>query len=114
MPILNLYTTNTKYEDALKAKGRDLRVYLAKELSCGDIELTPEEISIRFIASNSADTMIGKVEAEIFVYHFEDRVKNQDIICRKVARFLEEILKLDLQEVQCWLILSELGHSWEQ
>ncbi len=114
MPILNIYTTDSKHEDALKEQGQELRSYLAKELSCGDIELTPDEISIRFIPTDSAGTMIGKVEAEIYVYHFEDRVKNQDIICRKVARLLEDILNLDLQEAQCWLILSELGHSWEE
>lgn len=112
MPTCNIYANGKDYQSHIEESFLELREFIAKELSCGDITLTAEEVSIRFMTPLSSQ-MIGKVEAEVIAHNFQERADQQDEFCRKLARKLEEILELDLQAVQCWLILSELGHSWE-
>ncbi len=55
--------------------------------------------------------MIGEVEAEVNAYAFDDRVKKQDELCLDFANFIQT--KSNIKNVKAWLILSELGHSWE-
>lgn len=57
--------------------------------------------------------MIGDTEIEISAASFPERVENQDEICVAVASFVKSKAPY-LGEVQVWLKLSELGHSWVQ
>jgi len=107
MPTVNIYSKgNNKIQDILP----DLKKYLAEKLTCGDMKLVPEEVSIRFINIDGGE-MIANIEVEINAHAFTERVKNQDKICVDVMNFLKEKVPT-LGEVRVWLQLSELGHSW--
>ncbi|MFA6096064.1 MAG: hypothetical protein WC788_00370 [Candidatus Paceibacterota bacterium] len=89
----------------------DLKKFIAQELTCNDIKLKPEEVSIRLV-NVSGEGMIGDVEIEITAHSFKDRVERQDQICLNIAKYLQKKDAL-FGEVRVWLILAELGHSWE-
>lgn len=110
MPTVNIYfleRTNTKDLQSLIS---DLKTFLAEKLTCGDIKLTPEEISVRFIYI-SGGKMIGNVELEITAHAFPERVKKQDKICLDVMNYIKEKVP-SVGDVKVWLKLCELGHSW--
>lgn len=110
MPTVNIYYEDKDKRQNLQKLASNLKNYLAEKLSCGDIKLTPNEISIRLVNVGSA-SMIGVVEIEITAHAFAERVKKQDDICRDLRTYvLKEFPKLG--EVRAWLILCELGHSW--
>jgi len=111
MPTVNVFYRESSEIEALEKLIPKLKEYLADKLTCGDIKLTPEEISIRLIRINGGE-MIGDVELEITAHAFPERVKKQDEICLKVADYLKEKLP-SLGGVKVWLKLSELGHSWK-
>ena len=46
-----------------------------KQLTCGDIQLKPDEITLRFI-NTPAKGMIGDIELEISAHTFKERVEN--------------------------------------
>lgn len=106
MPTINIYSSKDLTEQAIIDK---LRPFTAEHLSCGDIKLKPEEVSIRFIKSSGQ--MIGDVELEIAVHSFKERVDRQDEIANEFRNFLmKEFPKLG--DIRIWLKLSELGHSF--
>ena len=110
MPTVNLYfLEQTKTKD-LQNFTPKLKTFLAKKLTCGDIKLTSEEISIRFIHVNGGE-MISDVELEITAHAFPERVKKQDKICIDVMNYIKEKFP-SVGDVKVWLKLSELGHSW--
>ena len=111
MPTVNVFYQESSEIGALEKLIPKLKEYLADKLTCGDIKLTPEEISIRLIRINGGE-MIGDVELEITAHAFSERVKRQDEICLEVADYLKEKLP-SLGEIKVWLKLSELGHSWK-
>lgn len=106
MPTINIYSRKNLTEQGIISK---LRPFAAEHLSCGDIKLRPEEISVRFIKSSGE--MIGEVELEISVYSFKERVDRQDEIANEFRSFLMEEFP-ELGDVRVWLKLSELGHSF--
>ena len=57
-------------------------------------------------------TSVERIELEITAHAFEERIDKQDEICLNVRRFVKA--KLDIKEVRVWLLLPQLGHSWEQ
>src|SRR3972149_7816270 len=111
MPTANFYFLEKTKTSDLQILVPELNANLAEKLSCGDIKLSTDEISIRFIPVKGGK-MIGDIELEITAHAFPERVKKQDEICLEVASYLKEKLPF-LGEVKVWLKLSELGHSWK-
>lgn len=109
MPTVNIFSKNTNQEELNKLSA-ELKPFIAKKLTCGDIKLTQEEISIRIIYIEGGN-MIGKVEIEIKAHAFKERIEKQDEICNEVRKYIMNKYK-SLGDVRVWLILSELGHSW--
>lgn len=111
MPTVNIYYKNRRQESKLLPLAKGLKTFVAKELTCGDIKLKPEEVSIRFnvIRGNG---MIGDIEVEIKAHAFKERVKKQDRICLDVMNYLQGKIPSG-GSIKVWLVLSELGHSWE-
>ena len=110
MPTINIYYKSDSDSRKLQPFIPKLKKYLAEKLTCGDIKLTPAEISIRFILTQGGE-MIGNVELEITAYAFPERVEKQDEICNEVRQYIQENYP-SIGEVRVWLILAELGHSW--
>lgn len=111
MPTANIFYSKKEQDDDLQELAVKLKPYLAKELTCGEIKLKENEISVRLIQIGGAG-MIGAVEVEITAYAFSERVEKQDQICLEVRDFIQKEYP-SLKEVKVWLILAELGHSWE-
>lgn len=111
MPTVNVYYKDLNKTKELENIVPELRTFIAEQLTCGDIKLSPNEISIRFINIIGGQT-IGKVELEIVAAAFSERVKKQDEICLAIMKFIENKAQLK-GGVKVWLKLSELGHSWE-
>lgn len=110
VPTVNIFYSN-ELPKQLEELTNSLKAYVAKELTCGDIKLNSDEVSVRFIGSHG-DGMLAPVEIEITAAAFKERVERQDKICRNIQKFILD--KVDsLQDVKVWLILAELGHSWK-
>ena len=110
MPTVNVFYSN---EDAVSKFDKitaELKQYVAEQLTCGDITLDSNEVSVRLLNSKG-DGMLAPVEIEINAAAFSERVEKQDEICLNIQEFL--IDKLQITDVNVWLILSELGHSWK-
>jgi hypothetical protein len=112
MPTANVYSSDTASQDSLVKLGTSLRELLARELTCGDITLDPNEISIRFLSVTTNASMIAPVEIEIMAHAFGDRTKRADTICLIVRDFVKEKIP-SIKDVRVWLVLAELGHSWQ-
>jgi len=110
MPTVNIYFEEDDDIRKLSVIASQLREYLADKLSCSSKKLTPSEISLRFIKTNGGK-MIAGVELEITAHAFPERVERQDEICREVADYIKEKIPT-IKELQVWLKLCELGHSW--
>lgn len=109
--MVNTYYSTSGQKAALINLVDELKKHIARELSCGDIELQTNEVSIRLIATDP----IGKladIELEVFAHAFEERIKKQDEFCLNLRAFIKEKIT-EVEEVRTWLVLSELGHSWE-
>ena len=110
MPSANLYFASQAAADRVEPRTvESLRCFLAQLLTCDDIELRPEEISVRVVVVSESSQMIADVEVEIHAHEFAARVERQDDLACEVARFLED--RNIAEHVVAWLILSELGHS---
>src|SRR5581483_9938001 len=109
MPTVNIFQNSKEFEYKLKASIPKLKKLIAKELSGKSIYLSADEISVRLVDVNG-EGMLAKVELEIYAAAFEERVKRQDEICLGIQKYLVDALNTD---VKVWLILSELGHSWQ-
>lgn len=107
---MNIFCSEESHQAALDAQTGTIKARVAKELTCGDIALKPEEISVRFIAS-SGSGMIAPIEVEVTAHAFAERVDNQDEISVRIRSFLMELLPG--QDIRVWLMLPQLGHSWE-
>lgn len=110
MPTLNIFFQEKKHQQNLQQMQKKLKSLIAERLSCGDIQLTANEISIRLIRVGRSN-MIGNVEIEITAHAFSERVEKEDEICNDIRKYLEANYP-ELGKVRVWLILSELGHSW--
>ena len=96
---------------SLDSIGDDLKIFIAQELTCKEIKLKPEEISIRLINAGG-DGMISPIEIEITAHAYKERVEKQDQICLNIAKYLQD-KNPTFGGIKVWLILTELGHSWE-
>lgn len=109
MPTVNIFSKNSLHEDLISLS-KELKPFIAEKLTCGDIKLTPEEVSVRIINVENGN-MIGEVELEIKAHAFKERIEKQDEICNEVRKYVMDKYKT-LGDVRVWLMLSELGHSW--
>ncbi|MDO8591547.1 MAG: hypothetical protein Q7R60_01305 [bacterium] len=110
MPTLNIFY-NDELPKQLGELTDSLKEFVANELTCGDIKLDANEVSVRFISSNG-NGMLAPVEVEITAAAFKERVEKQDEICLNIRKFILDKVN-SLQDVKVWLILAELGHSWK-
>ena len=111
MPTANIFYTKEEQKKDLGELALKLKPYLAEKLTCGDIKLTEGDISVRLVETKGAG-MIGVVEVEITAFAFGERVKKQDQICLDAQKYIKAEYP-QLGEVKVWLILTQLGHSWE-
>ena len=111
MPIVKIFYQDLEKQSKLESLVPALKEYIADELTCGEIRLKSDEVSIRLMTI-SGGGMIGSVEVEIIAHAFVDRINKQDEICLRVAEYLQNKEPL-LGKVSVWLQLSELGHSWK-
>ena len=111
MPIVNSYFSNDKQKDLVLSHINDLKELIAKQLSFSDIQLKTNEITIRLLHT-PPEGMIAEMELEIFAHAFSERVEKQDDICLAIRSHIMGNVP-ELKDVRVWLILSELGHSWE-
>ncbi|HSW79082.1 MAG TPA: hypothetical protein VLF88_03650 [Candidatus Babeliales bacterium] len=109
MPTVNIYRNTEDFDSKLRLITPSLKDIIAKELSGASIKLNVDEVSIRLI-DVLGHGMLAKVEVEISAAAFEERIKKQDEICLRTRQYLIDELNTD---VKVWLILSELGHSWD-
>lgn len=111
MPTINIYSANPDaFERFDAAATKDLRTFIAERLSCGDIALSADEVSVRLVTVHPASRMMGDVEADIHAHEFSERMDRQDELCREIAMYLRDDLQL-ASEPRVWLVLSQLGHS---
>ena len=119
MPTVNIFYKDLGQEQerdlgrqlSLNSIRDELKSFIARELTCKDITLKPEEVSIRLI-NVGGDGMLGVVEIEVTAYAYKERVEKQDQICLNIAKFLQD-KDPSFSETKVWLILTELGHSWK-
>jgi hypothetical protein len=110
MPTVNVFYSDEKFEAQLSSVADELKAFTAKELTCGDISLEPNEVSVRII--NTARTgMLAEIELEVTAHAFDERIKKQDEICLNIRKFMKQ--KIEVSEIRVWLLLPQLGHSWE-
>jgi hypothetical protein len=111
MPTANIYVADAQLKSQCGAIATQLRELLARELTCGERTLTPEEISVRLLTVEGSTT-IAPIEMEIIAHAYGERVPRADKICVLVRKFLLQKIPA-AKDVQVWLILAELAHSWE-
>ncbi len=112
MPTVNIFHAESgvaQIESAIS----ELRRFIAEQLTCGAIKLRPEEVSIRLIRVQSGSFMIAPIEIEITAHAFPERIQQQDEICLHIRTFLRRTMGAG-QDVRVWLLLPQLGHSWEE
>ena len=108
MPSVNIYTDRNRVS-SLESILPELREVVARELSCGDRVLVPDEVSLRLIVPD-ASLQIANTELEIKAHSYGERVKKQDEICRSIKGYVEKACP-QAGSTYVWLQLSELGHS---
>ncbi len=110
MPTINIfYHHNNDHTHLTKLVG-GLKATAAKQLSYADINLAPDEISVRIIKVDAVG-MLADVELEMTAHAYDVRVARQDEICLMIREYIGA--HLEAKEVRVWLLLTQLGHSWE-
>ncbi|MDO8650078.1 MAG: hypothetical protein Q7K33_02090 [Candidatus Berkelbacteria bacterium] len=110
MPTVNVYYRDEAQSSRIKEITPELKEFVAKELTCGEIALKSDEVSVRLVKVEGSG-MIGEVEVEVSAFAFEERIKKQDEICLNLMNFIRA--KTKIGDVKAWLALCELGHSWK-
>jgi hypothetical protein len=110
VPTVNVFYRQEIHAARVNDFSAALKSRIARELSCGDINLSSDEVSIRLIRVFGSG-MIAELEVEITAHAFRERVAQQDEICLRIRGFLQD--GLSLRDIRVWLLLPELGHSWE-
>jgi len=111
MPTLNVFYRHDRHEPQLEAVTDPLKLYVAEQLTCGDITLNSDEVSVRLLKSIGSG-MLADVEMDMTAAAYAERVERQDEICLNVRAFAMEKMP-EVGDVKVWLNLHELGHSWE-
>lgn len=111
MPVVNSFFSDEKYVEQLEKLTPSLKQFVADQLTCKDISLGPDEVTVRLLCSAGIG-MLAKVELDIYAAPYQERVEKQDEICRNVRQFILDHVN-GLQDAKAWLILTQLGHSWD-
>lgn len=111
MATVNIFHDSEHLASHIQTKLPELKSCIARELTCDESALTADVISVRLIKVHSLG-MIAPIEVEITAHAFEGRIERQDEICLHVREFLQHQLT-DVRDVRVWLLLPQLGHSWE-
>jgi hypothetical protein len=85
MPTINIFYSDESLEPKLGEATRQLKELASKELTCGDIKLNSNEVSVRLIKS-TGDGMLAPIELEISAAAFKERVDKQDEICLNIQK----------------------------
>lgn len=109
MPTLNLYFNQEEQLPQLEALTPPLKQFVADQLTCKDITLAPNEVSVRLLRALGKG-MLATIEMDIFAAAFPERIEKQDEICLNVRQFVLDHVG-GLEDARVWLALSELGHS---
>ncbi len=112
MPTANLYYRKKEHEPQIADIIKPMKAFIAEKLTCGDISLSPEEVSIRVIYTALSDGMIADIEMDITAAPFQARVDKQDEICLEIQAFAKTQIS-GADDIKIWLNLHELGHSFE-
>jgi hypothetical protein len=112
MPTVNIYTDEAVSIDPLIAIVPKIKEQLAQDLTVTEKNLEPNEISVRIITAKGAG-MIAPVEVEITAHNFEERALRADTICLALRELLKNGMPLSVKDIRVWIILVELGHSWQ-
>jgi len=112
MPTVDLYYRKHEHEVHIADAIDPLKDFIAKKLTCGDIALSPEEVSIRGKYVALGRGMIADIEMDITAASFQERVERQDEISLEVQAFARSQVP-ESDDVKVWLNLHELGHSFE-
>jgi hypothetical protein len=110
MPTINAFYTHDKHLQQLSRITDGLKSFVAQELKCGDISLDPSEVSVRLLKAEGSG-LLAEIELEFTAHAFDERIEKQDEICLNIRKFLKE--ELDVAEIRVWLLLPQLGHSWD-
>jgi hypothetical protein len=122
MPTANIYLSEYHVQPGYpvwEENTAKLREFIASELTCGERLIQAHEISIRLV-SVQGKGMIAPIEIEIQAHAYAERIVRADAVCLAVRTYVMNCVnestkssrKIQLQDVQVWLILSQLGHSW--
>lgn len=120
MPTANVYYSDWCATARLPHIAPKFKDYIAHKLTCGDIKLRQNEVTVRFIKVNPiptvevkgigfVDDMLGDLEVDITAHAFPDRIRDKDKICADVKKWLRKEAKVKNPRV--WLRLCELGHD---
>lgn len=112
MPSVLINTIHKDKASALKDILPELREFIAKELTCDNRNLKPDEVSIQILVPYF-QLPIADIEVTIKAFSYPERVRNQNKICLAIKQFMESKNQL-FKSVFVWLQLSELGHSIEE
>ena len=112
MPLVIVYTSSKEKTNAIKEILPQLRNFIAKELTCEERIIQPEEVSLQVLVS-STQLSIASIEVTIIAHSYPERIKKQDEICLAVKNFILS-KNSSLGPVFVWIQLSELGHSLQE
>ena len=110
MPTVNVFSNDNEKLQEFEKVIDELKVLVAEQLSNDHIHLDTNEVSVRLIKTIGLG-MLASIELEITAHAFKERIQKQDEICLNVRQFLKQRIEVD--EIRVWLLLPELGHSWE-
>jgi hypothetical protein len=75
--------------------------------------LTSHEIGIRVIEVCTESSMIAPVEIEIKAHAYGNSAPRADQICLDIHTFVKDNVP-SAADARVWIMLAELGHSWEE
>jgi len=122
MPTVNIYLSENHVQSGYPVWEENtarLREFIAKELTCSERTIEAHEMSIRLVSVQGRG-MIAPIEIEIQAHAYAERIERSDVACLAIRTFVMNLIneskktlrKIQLKDVQVWLILSQLGHSW--
>jgi hypothetical protein len=124
MPTVNVYFSEDHPQSGAgpwEENMQSLRDYIAKELTCPGRVLEGREISVRLL-SVRGNGMIAPIEIEINGHAYVQRIDKSDEACLNIRNYIVELVnssksaqhKIESKDVEVWMLLSQLGHSWGQ
>jgi len=124
MPTVNVYLSEDHPPTGFEPWEENIQVlrdFVAKELTCPGRALEGREISVRLLPVRGKG-MIAPIEIEIQGHAYIQRVDKSDDACVNIRNFIVEFVnksknaqrKIETKDVEVWMLLSQLGHSWSE